>query len=188
LDEKKALRSRLRKARREHVAALNERIKALILMRPPAVVAGLTRKGRLSACITPCPMRRRRAAMPNGLRKTDTPSPCPGLHKPARRCSSACGWTRSMMRAGGRPLWRPATVGGRTRSDPALTFVPLVGFTQDGARLGQGGGHYDRWLAANRDAVALGLAWDCQLVDTCRWKSMISRCAVITPTRLYGGL
>jgi 5-formyltetrahydrofolate cyclo-ligase len=65
----------------------------------------------------------------------------------------------------------------------------LVGFTQDGARLGQGGGHYDRWLAANRDAVALGLAWDCQLVDDLPVEEHDQPLrAVITPTRLYGGL
>jgi 5-formyltetrahydrofolate cyclo-ligase len=30
-----------------------------------------------------------------------------------------------------------------------VVIAPLLGFTAEGGRLGQGGGHYDRWLAAN---------------------------------------
>ncbi len=40
-----------------------------------------------------------------------------------------------------------------------VLFVPLVGFTAQGQRLGQGGGHYDRWLEAHPDAVPIGMAW-----------------------------
>ena len=37
--------------------------------------------------------------------------------------------------------------------------VPCVGFTAAGHRLGYGGGHYDRWLAAHPHVVAVGVAW-----------------------------
>ena len=64
---------------------------------------------------------------------------------------------------------------------------PLVGFTSQGARLGQGGGHYDRWLADHPDTVAIGLAWDCQLVDALPVEPHdIPLTAIITPTRIYG--
>lgn len=48
---------------------------------------------------------------------------------------------------------------------PDLLFVPLIAF--DGAlnRLGQGGGHYDRWLCAHAAARAIGLGWSVQEVD-----------------------
>lgn len=70
---------------------------------------------------------------------------------------------------------------------PEVVFVPLIGFSSDGGRLGQGGGHYDRWLAAHPHAVAIGLAWDCQLVEDLPQERHDRRLtAVVTPTRLYG--
>lgn len=70
---------------------------------------------------------------------------------------------------------------------PDVLFVPLLGFTDSGARLGQGGGHYDRWLAAHPGRTAIGLAWDAQLVDDIPIEAHdIAVAAVVTPTRLYG--
>jgi 5-formyltetrahydrofolate cyclo-ligase len=52
--------------------------------------------------------------------------------------------------------------------DPALldvVVVPGLAFTPDGRRLGQGGGHFDRFLARLRaDCVRIGVAFDEQLV------------------------
>ena len=48
---------------------------------------------------------------------------------------------------------------------PALLLVPLLGFDTAGHRLGQGGGHYDRTLAALRrggGVMAIGLAFAAQ--------------------------
>lgn len=44
--------------------------------------------------------------------------------------------------------------------------VPGVAFTREGQRLGYGGGHYDRLLAAVRaDALVIGVGFAAQLVD-----------------------
>jgi len=44
-------------------------------------------------------------------------------------------------------------------------IVPGVAFGHDGARLGQGGGHYDRTLDAHPAAPRIGLAFEAQWVD-----------------------
>jgi 5-formyltetrahydrofolate cyclo-ligase len=64
--------------------------------------------------------------------------------------------------------------------------VPLLAFTAGCARLGQGGGHYDRWLADNPDVTAVGLGWDGQLVEGLPLEphDRLLR-AVVTPTRLF---
>lgn len=65
---------------------------------------------------------------------------------------------------------------GIAEPDPALAalaelpsrstvFVPGLAFTADGRRLGQGGGYYDRLLAARPDLRAIGVGFACQLLD-----------------------
>jgi 5-formyltetrahydrofolate cyclo-ligase len=47
---------------------------------------------------------------------------------------------------------------------PSVVLVPLVGFDRRGYRLGQGGGYYDRTLAAGA-MLAIGLAYAAQEVE-----------------------
>ena len=59
------------------------------------------------------------------------------------------------------PLHTAATV------EPDLAFVPLVAFDAEGVRLGQGGGYYDRTLAAlaGKRPIVVGLAFAGQQVE-----------------------
>ncbi len=53
-------------------------------------------------------------------------------------------------------------------ADPDIVLVPLLAADRYGTRLGQGGGHYDRTLAAlraRRRVFAVGVGWDVQLVE-----------------------
>jgi 5-formyltetrahydrofolate cyclo-ligase len=47
----------------------------------------------------------------------------------------------------------------------AVVFVPLVGFDDDGFRLGMGGGYYDATFAAHGQALRVGLAHELQRCD-----------------------
>jgi 5-formyltetrahydrofolate cyclo-ligase len=70
--------------------------------------------------------------------------------------------------------------------EPDVIFVPLVAF--DGAlnRVGQGGGHYDRYLAAHDGALRIGVAWDAQRVVSLPVRDWdISLDAVITEEHCY---
>lgn len=61
----------------------------------------------------------------------------------------------------------PAPLESALSIEPDLLFVPLLGFDRQGGRLGQGGGYYDRTLAAmagNRPLV-IGLAFAGQEVQ-----------------------
>jgi 5-formyltetrahydrofolate cyclo-ligase len=51
------------------------------------------------------------------------------------------------------------------RAVPALLLVPLLGFDDQGYRLGYGGGYYDRTLAALPKARAIGIAYAGQRMD-----------------------
>lgn len=44
----------------------------------------------------------------------------------------------------------------------AVVLVPGIAFSKNGARLGRGGGYYDKILARLRDAYKIGIAFRCQ--------------------------
>jgi 5-formyltetrahydrofolate cyclo-ligase len=70
---------------------------------------------------------------------------------------------------------------------PDTLLVPLVAADVHGNRIGQGQGHFDRALAALRavqPTMAIGLAWDVQILDALPADSWDQRLdAVVTPTR-----
>lgn len=65
-----------------------------------------------------------------------------------------------------------------------LVIVPGVAFDATGARLGFGGGYYDRLLAEMPHAYRIALAFDEQLVDSVPTQAHDERVdAILTPTR-----
>jgi 5-formyltetrahydrofolate cyclo-ligase len=185
---KSDLRKRLRAARRAHVESFPDAIRGLLFHRPPAPL--LARIGDEAVI---------------------------GLYHAGPYEAPAGGYARFFHEAGHtlalpRFAGRDAAMGFARHSDPHsqgdlapgpygmkqpdgsaealipdVLFVPLVGFTADGARLGQGGGHYDRWLAEHPPVLAVGLAWDVQLCPALPTEAHDRALdAIITPTRIYG--
>ena len=75
-----------------------------------------------------------------------------------------------------------------------LVLMPLVGFDEDGGRLGMGGGFYDRSLAYRdrrkngHKPTLLGLAHECQKVDRLPLEPWdVSLQASVTDQSWYGG-
>jgi 5-formyltetrahydrofolate cyclo-ligase len=53
--------------------------------------------------------------------------------------------------------------------EPDVLLVPLLAFDRSGARLGMGGGHYDRTIASLRERgriLAVGIGFSCQELST----------------------
>lgn len=187
-DEKQDLRKTLRAARRDHVAALDGRTRALLFLRPP-----------------------------RSLLENIGPQSCIGLYNAMSHEAPASGYARYFAEQGnplalprfshrGVPMEFARFTDAFDESDletgpfgvlqpsaeaqavePDVLFVPLLGFTSDGHRIGQGGGHYDRYLVAHPRVKAIGLAWDAQLIDSLPTEEHDMRLHyVVTPTRLYG--
>ncbi|AKM07131.1 5-formyltetrahydrofolate cyclo-ligase [Pelagerythrobacter marensis] len=182
------LRKALRAARREHVAALPDQVRALVFHRPPAplldrIAEGVT-IGLYVAHGDEAPAasytrffaeRGHRVALPRfATREAEMQF---ALHSDP--------FGEGDLEDG--PFGMHQPVADAETVEPDVLFVPLIGFTTRGDRLGQGGGHYDRWLAGRPETLRIGLAWDAQLVEDIPVEPHdVPLDAVVTPTRLYG--
>src|SRR3546814_12392054 len=69
---------------------------------------------------------------------------------------------------------------------PDIIFCPLVGFDRRGGRIGQGGGHYDRYFAAHPGALRIGIGWSVQEIDaTTRQSTDIPPDATLTQQEIH---
>lgn len=182
------LRKQLRAARREHVAALDPATRALILHRPPAPLLELVPGGAIIGLYHATAHEAPSAGYARFFHERGHQLALPRFAHRGSRMEFAAWrdpWDEDDCEVGPFGLMQPTAVA--PELVPDVLFVPLVGFTEEGVRLGQGGGHYDRWLADHPDAVAIGLAWDVQKVPFLPREAHDRKLrAVVTPTRLYG--
>jgi len=189
VQDKQQLRRRMRKLRREHVANLPGSTSALMFRRPPSAIAALAPGG---TCVGLYHARDAEAPTLSYARWFHENGRNLALPWFADRRSPMTfrawqdPWDEEELMPGPFGILQPGP--DSPELSPGLVIVPLLAFTERAERLGQGGGHYDRWLAANPDAVAVGLAWDCQLADELPMESHDRNLhAVVTPTRLFEG-
>lgn len=185
---KKRLRTELRRKRVDHAAALPGEVTSLVFSRPPARVLELVPEGATV-----------------GLYRSDTgEAPSRGyikffferghpialprvttLDKPMEFRRHTDPYDESDLESGVWGLRQPGM--DAPVVVPAVLFMPLVGFTAKGDRLGQGGGYYDRYLAAHPQTTAVGMAWDVQEVPELPTELHDMRLsAIVTPTRVLG--
>ncbi len=188
IPSKSDLRKQLRAARRDHVAALDPATRALILHRPPAPLLALVPEGATIGLYHAAAPEAPASGYASFFRERGHPLALPRFaHRGAAMefATYSDPWNEDDCEVGPFGLMQP--VGDADTVVPDVLFVPLLGFTAQGARLGQGGGHYDRWLAEHSSVMAIGLAWDVQLVENLPVQAHDQTlAAVVTPTRIYG--
>ena len=188
IERKKQLRAQLRHKRVEHAAALPAAVSALVFNRPPGPVLDLVPAGatiglyRSDAGEAPSTSYIKfffERGHPVALPRVTT------LDKPMEFRRHTDPYEESDLEAGVWGLRQPGV--DAPVVVPEVLFMPLVGFTAKGDRLGQGGGYYDRFLAAHPQTIAIGMAWDVQEVAELPTELHDMRLsAIVTPTRVLG--
>ncbi len=186
--DKTALRARMRAERRAYVAALPGSTRALILSRPPAPVAARVPEGCVVGLYHAGPEEAPTAGYARWFQENGRVLALPwfaGRDAPMEFRAWSDPFASSDLEPG--PWGALQPLPDAEPLVPDVAFVPLLGFTADGHRLGQGGGHYDRWLARHPGTLPIGLAWDVQLMDSLPVEGHDRRLAVVvTPTRIHG--
>ena len=185
---KQQLRTELRRKRVEHAGSLPPEVSALVFNRPPGRVLDLVPEGatiglyRSDAGEAPSANYIKfffERGHPIALPRVTT------LDKPMEFRLHTDPYEESDLESGVWGLRQPGLKA--LVVTPEVLFMPLVGFTARGDRLGQGGGYYDRYLAAHPQTAAIGMAWDVQEVPELPTELHdIRLSAIVTPTRVLG--
>jgi len=187
---KSELRKTLRTARKAHVEALPDAIRGLLFHRPPAPLLPRIPAEAVIGVYHAGPWEAPAAAYARFLRDAGHTIALPHFAQPDAPMSfrhHTDPYAQDDLEVGPFGILQPAA--DAEPLVPDVLFVPLVGFTPALDRLGQGGGHYDRWLAEHPPTLAVGLAWDAQVCDTLPTEPHDKPLdAVVTPTRIYGNL
>jgi 5-formyltetrahydrofolate cyclo-ligase len=185
---KSALRKALRKARREHVTAQADGVRGLLFHRPPAPLLARIGDEAVIGLYHATPYEAPASGYARFFHEAGHTIVLPHFADEAapmgfRQHIDPHGETD--LEPGPFGLLQPGSDAASIRPD--VLFVPLIGFTASLARLGQGGGHYDRWLAERPVDLSVGLAWDVQLCEALPLEPHDRLLdAVVTPTRIYG--
>jgi len=186
--DKSEIRTRLRDERRAHVQAIPAAMRALIFHRPPAPLLELVPDDATIGLYSAGTFEAPASAYAKFFFEAGHTLALPRFvtrNSPMEFARHEDPFEETDCEIGPFGLFQP--LASAQVLTPDLLFVPLIGFTETGARLGQGGGHYDRWLAEHPGTLAIGLAWDVQKLDELPQEAHdMPLTAVVTPTRFYG--
>ncbi|WP_435417773.1 5-formyltetrahydrofolate cyclo-ligase [Parerythrobacter aurantius] len=185
---KSEIRSRLRRLRREHVAGQPPAIRSLLFNRPPGPLLDLIPENAVIGLYHATANEAPTASYAKFFFERGHRLALPRFASEASEMAFARfddPFTESDLVEGPFALMQPP--GNAAEILPDAVIVPLVGFTATGLRLGQGGGHYDRWLERHQGRTKVGLAWDVQLAESLPEEAHDQLLdVVVTPTRMYG--
>jgi len=188
LEDKQGLRARMRALRRAHVASLPDATRALLFLRPPGPVAELAPEGAVVSLYHALPVEAPARSWAKWFSENGRAIALPwfaGRDAPMQFREWRDPYADSDLEAGPFGLQPAADA---PEAVPDLAIVPLLAFTGTGMRLGQGGGHYDRWLEAHPGTIPVGLGWDCQHVDSLPAEAHDRTMRlIVTPTRIWHG-
>jgi 5-formyltetrahydrofolate cyclo-ligase len=189
VDEKSKLRAAMRALRLEHVTGLSETERALHCLRPPSPVAAMAPEGSVVGLYHALPPEAPTRSYAKWFLENGRTIALPrfaGRDAPMRYRVWRDPYDDSDLEPGPFGIAQPKA--DAPEAAPSLVLLPLLAFTASGRRLGQGGGHYDRWLEAHPEVTAVGMGWDCQLVEALPLEPHDRPMhAAVTPTRLYEG-
>ena len=185
---KQQLRTELRRKRIEHAGSLPPEVSALVFNRPPGRVLDLVPEGATIGLYRSDAGEAPSANYIKFFFERGHPITLPRvttLDKPMEFRLHTDPYEESDLESGVWGLRQPGVKAPVVT--PEVLFMPLVGFTARGDRLGQGGGYYDRYLAAHPQTIAIGMAWDVQEVPELPTELHdIRLSAIVTPTRVLG--
>ena len=191
MNSKGILRKELRAARRAHVSVQPDSIRALLFHRPPGPLAASVKEGAIIGLYHEMPYEAPASGYARYFQEAGHRIALPrfsGEDAAMHFAEHTDAFAQSDLESGPFGLSQPGD--DAAVLVPDIVFVPLVGFTAQGRRLGQGGGHYDRWLAEHPGVRAIGLAWDIQLVEPEAALPVephdVALDGIVTPTRIYG--
>ena len=191
MPSKSELRKSFRKARRDHVAAQPGAIRALLFHHPPRPILQAIDDNAVVGLYHAAGAEAPAASYARFFHERGHTIALPRFESEASPMTFAQHidpFGESDLSIGPFDLRQPAN--DAETLIPDILFVPVVGFTESCRRLGQGGGHYDRWLAEHPVRRTIGLAWDVQLIDPedalPHEAHDVALHHIVTPTRIYG--
>lgn len=163
IDAKSAMRSTMRAARLAHWRALPQSHRALIFGRPPRAILPLIDQAEVVGLYHAIPGEVPTERYAAHLLDMGKMIALPWMQDKSSAMIFRI-WTGSDATLADGP-WGPQPHAAMPQIVPDALFAPLLAFDAALARLGQGGGHYDRWCAAHPATRRIGLGWTVQQVD-----------------------